>query len=176
MWKGGGLGSLKFCPKIYSGAHLEHCDNYRPRLLYVLFVEEFILTMRQLNFVHEKINVVKKSYILSSFPSCISWILYFWCYSSYAQILVMFWQYFFQSSMSYTKSECYSRIYIWFCLLQVENKNELIHKLETENSSLTRQLNDKSSTLERFQSELMKISTELDNKKKEVMHCHVLFN
>ncbi|XP_045128827.1 paramyosin-like isoform X7 [Portunus trituberculatus] len=50
---------------------------------------------------------------------------------------------------------------------QVENKNELIQKLETENSSMTRQLNDKSSTLERFQMELIKISTELDNKKKE---------
>ncbi|KAK8406453.1 hypothetical protein O3P69_007250 [Scylla paramamosain] len=50
---------------------------------------------------------------------------------------------------------------------QVENKNELIQKLEMENSSMTRQLNDKSSTLERFQTELMKISTELDNKKKE---------
>lgn len=58
--------------------------------------------------------------------------------------------------------------------MQVENKNELIHKLETENSSLTRQLNDKSSTLERFQTELMKMSTELDNKKKEVMQLRDL--
>lgn len=56
------------------------------------------------------------------------------------------------------------------CLpIQVENKNDLIQKLETENSSLTRQLNDKSSTLERFQSELMKVSSELDKKKREVM-------
>lgn len=60
-----------------------------------------------------------------------------------------------------------------YLYLQVENKNDLIHKLETENSSMTRQLNDKSSTLERFQTELMKVSSELDKKKQEVMYCSV---
>lgn len=53
--------------------------------------------------------------------------------------------------------------------MQVENKNDLIQKLETENSSMTQQLNDKSSTLERFQTELMKVSSELDKKKREVI-------
>lgn len=51
---------------------------------------------------------------------------------------------------------------------QVEKKTELIQKMEAENTSLSQQLNDKSLTLERFQSEVLKMSTELDKKKKEV--------
>lgn len=56
---------------------------------------------------------------------------------------------------------------------QVEKKSELIQKMEAENTSLSQQLNDKSLTLERFQSEVLKMSTELEKKKKEV-HCHLL--
>lgn len=47
---------------------------------------------------------------------------------------------------------------------QVEKKTELIQKMEAENTSLSQQLNDKSLTLERFQSEVLKMSTELDKK------------
>lgn len=41
--------------------------------------------------------------------------------------------------------------------------------MEAENSSLTQQLNEKSSMLERFQTEILKTSTELEKKKKEVL-------
>lgn len=51
----------------------------------------------------------------------------------------------------------------------MEKKTELIQKMEAENTSLSQQLNDKSLTVERFQSEVLKMSTELEKRKKEVL-------
>ncbi|KAK7085321.1 hypothetical protein SK128_023448, partial [Halocaridina rubra] len=50
----------------------------------------------------------------------------------------------------------------------VESKNEILQKLESENSSLTKLLNEKSFSLERYQREILKVSADLEEKKKEV--------
>ena len=57
----------------------------------------------------------------------------------------------------------------------MENKNELIQKLEAENSSLSHQLNEKSSKIERLQRDSSHTSSEVDRWKKQVI-CITILN
>ncbi|XP_066977613.1 uncharacterized protein [Macrobrachium rosenbergii] len=59
---------------------------------------------------------------------------------------------------------------------QLENKNEMLQKMEDENASLTKILNEKSATLEKYQSDILRVSSDLDRKKKEVADQRLTIN
>ncbi|XP_068217030.1 uncharacterized protein [Palaemon carinicauda] len=59
---------------------------------------------------------------------------------------------------------------------ELENKNEMLQKMEGENSSLTKILNEKSLTLEKYQSDILRVSSDLDRKKKEVVDQRLTIN
>ncbi|XP_066977638.1 uncharacterized protein [Macrobrachium rosenbergii] len=59
---------------------------------------------------------------------------------------------------------------------ELENKNEMLQKMEDENASLTKILNEKSATLEKYQSDILRVSSDLDRKKKEVADQRLTIN
>ncbi|XP_064112137.1 uncharacterized protein LOC135219359 isoform X17 [Macrobrachium nipponense] len=59
---------------------------------------------------------------------------------------------------------------------ELENKNEMLQKMEDENSSLTKILNEKSVTLEKYQSDILRVTSDLDRKKKEVADQRLTIN